>query len=98
MTPPMPRQSSSARVRAYPTAAPRVSGSADVTLEHPAGRVHIHEQPGDRRRVTVELRSDGFLPIGVCDTGYPLDLIGLILQEKGPVWLCTEIDRDEDPS
>jgi SAM-dependent methyltransferase len=33
-----------------------------------------------------------------CETSYPVSLVGLILEVKGPRFVCDEIMRDEDPS
>ncbi len=68
------------------------------TLEHEDGLVVVHDIAGDSRRVEVQLRDPAtFSPRLECATGYPTELINLILDVKGPAWLCDEITRDEDP-
>lgn len=62
-----------------------------------AVRVTIEPQ-SDRRRLVVEKkRPDVYVHSTSCITGYPDDLIELILSIKGPAFLCDEILRDEDP-
>ncbi len=69
-----------------------------TTLEHPEGEVTVAERRDGRRKVDVQLRDPAtFSPSLECETHYPLDLISLILEIKGPAWLCDEIARDEDP-
>ena len=46
----------------------------------------------------VPKRSDLFVPQREWETKYPVALIQLILDVKGPAFLCDEIMRDEDPS
>ncbi|MEP7149945.1 MAG: class I SAM-dependent methyltransferase [Acidobacteriota bacterium] len=67
-------------------------------LEHPDGQVFIGDPLEGRRKVDVRLRDPAtFSPSVGCETGYPIELISLILEIKGPAWLCDEIARDEDP-
>ncbi|MEP6703811.1 MAG: class I SAM-dependent methyltransferase [Acidobacteriota bacterium] len=68
-------------------------------LEHEDGLVVVHDIPGDSKRVEVKLRNPAtFSPRLECETRYPSELINLILDVKGPAWLCDEITRDEDPN
>jgi 2-polyprenyl-3-methyl-5-hydroxy-6-metoxy-1,4-benzoquinol methylase len=53
----------------------------------------------ERRRVCVEaLRKGAYVRRAVWDTAYPDELLRVILEVKGPGFLCDEIMRDEDPS
>ncbi|MEO6334787.1 MAG: methyltransferase domain-containing protein, partial [Pyrinomonadaceae bacterium] len=59
----------------------------------------VHDIAGDSKRVEVKLRNPAmFSPRLECETSYPTELINLILDVKGPAWLCDEITRDEDPN
>jgi predicted O-methyltransferase YrrM len=44
------------------------------------------------------LRKGAYVPLAVWDTAYPDELLRVILEAKGPGFLCDEIRRDEDPS
>ncbi|HUR97985.1 MAG TPA: methyltransferase [Pyrinomonadaceae bacterium] len=69
-----------------------------MMLEHPEGRVGVNDLAAGRRTINVELRDHNtFSPSLECETGYPIELIRLILEIKGPAWLCDEIARDADP-
>ena len=69
-----------------------------VILEHPDAAVSIEERPGGRRQLNVVPESSElFVPRREWETNYPLALIQLILDVKGPAFLCDEIMRDEDP-
>lgn len=68
-------------------------------LEHKDGRAIVTSLPDGTRHVKVELRDPAiFSPRLECETAYPIDLIRLILDVKGPAWMCDEITRDEDPN
>jgi SAM-dependent methyltransferase len=70
-----------------------------MILEHPDADVFVEELPGGQRLLRVGApREQLFVSRGSCETTYPLDLIRLILDVKGPGWLCDEIARDQDPS
>jgi ubiquinone/menaquinone biosynthesis C-methylase UbiE len=70
-----------------------------LTLHHPDAEVRAVQLSSSRWRVTVELHDSAiFSPRLECETGYPPSLVELILQVKGPAWLCDEIARDEDPA
>ena len=70
----------------------------ETTLEHSEGKVFVTDPATGRRTIKVELRDPKiFSPSLECETGYSIELISLILEIKGPVWLCDEIARDEDP-
>jgi len=65
-------------------------------LIHPDASIGVEEMNG-RRTISVEPR-DGLSILGKrWVTDYPLELIEHVLRVKGPVWLCDEIRRDEDP-
>lgn len=69
------------------------------TLRHPSGDVQVADLSNGQRRLTVQMTNASlFMPIGECDTAYPLELIQGILEIKGPQYLCDEILRDESPS
>lgn len=69
-----------------------------VLLSHPAGEVRIEEIARNRRRVSVQpAAGTPACPITSCETTYPVELIELVLELKGPAYLCDEILRDEDP-
>ncbi|MBI5428359.1 MAG: class I SAM-dependent methyltransferase [Nitrospinae bacterium] len=68
-----------------------------TTLTFPEALVHIAETGGGKRRVSAELLDPlRFISVRQCETAYPLDLIQLVLDVKGPLWVCDEIARDED--
>ena len=65
-----------------------------LTLEHADGTVLIEELPNGRRLLAVTLRENElFIPKSRWETSYPVSLIRLILEVKGPAWLCDEIMR-----
>jgi SAM-dependent methyltransferase len=67
-------------------------------LEHKDGRSIVTELDDGTKSVKVELHDPAmFSPRLECQTSYPIDLIKLILDIKGPAWVCDEITRDEDP-
>lgn len=69
-----------------------------TTLEHRDGKVFVENLPNGRRKINVELRDPAtFSPTLQCETNYPNELISLILEIKGPAWICDEIARDDDP-
>jgi 2-polyprenyl-3-methyl-5-hydroxy-6-metoxy-1,4-benzoquinol methylase len=69
-----------------------------LTLEHADGIVRVEELPNGRRLLAVTLReNEQFIRKSRWETSYPVGLIRLILDVKGPAWLCDEIMRDEDP-
>ncbi len=73
--------------------------SMKTILEHKDGYVHVEKLPTGKNRIFVELINDNlFLPIKTCETSYPIDLIGKILDHKGLSYLCNEILRDESPN
>lgn len=62
--------------------------------------VRVTIEPWDdrcRRLVVEKKRPEVYVHSASCVTGYPNDLIELILSVKGPAFLCDEIRRDEDP-
>ena len=68
-----------------------------TTFEHPSGSATLSEIENDTRRVHVKLSDNRtFSPLLECRTTYPDSLIQLIIDIKGPAWLCDEIARDED--
>ena len=69
-----------------------------ITLKHPAAEVHIKELPGGRSHVSVlPTNQSTYISVKSCETSYPVWLIELIFETKGPGSLCDEIKRDEDP-
>ena len=67
-------------------------------LEHEDGRAVVTDLDYGTKNVNVQLRDPAiFSPRLECQTSYPIDLIKLILDVKGPAWVCDEIARDEDP-
>ena len=67
-------------------------------LEHVDGRAVVTDLDYGTKNVNVQLRDPAiFSPRLECQTSYPIDLIKLILDVKGPAWVCDEITRDEDP-
>jgi len=70
-----------------------------VTLQHPDGRVFVHEIRPERRRVSVELSDPRrFVPYPTFETNYPVELIEEILVLRGPAQPGYSILREEDPS
>ncbi|MBI9075842.1 MAG: class I SAM-dependent methyltransferase [Desulfatibacillum sp.] len=67
-----------------------------LTLDHKKGMVRLIPQPGGLLRIEV-------IPIGALKptkkwtTAYPPELVRALLDAKGPLFLCDEIRRDEDP-
>jgi len=85
--------------RRMPQARRKIARVMSTTLRHPAGEVWVDELPDGKRRITVQPYSESmFVPRKSCVTSYPAGLIELILNVKGPSYLCDEIARDEDPS
>src|SRR4029434_1860097 len=67
-------------------------------LLHRDGRVTLTALSNGKRRLRVELSRPGsYTPRAAWDTAYSDDLIRVILDGKGPAYLCDEIMRDEDP-
>ena len=70
-----------------------------VSLKHHDAMVRIDILPNGKKRVLVpSLKKSIFMPHNYCETTYPIELIQLILNVIGPVYLCDEIRRDEDSS
>lgn len=68
------------------------------TLSHADAEILVEDIDSRKKRVTVTLKNSSvFMPVGVCETTYPLDLIEKILNAKRPPFLCDEILRDESP-
>ena len=69
-----------------------------ITLNNPDAQVQIEELSNGRKRILVNLLNKNiFTPSNHCETSYPIELLQLILDVKGPAYLCDEIMRDEDP-
>jgi peptidoglycan/xylan/chitin deacetylase (PgdA/CDA1 family)/SAM-dependent methyltransferase len=67
-----------------------------TTLEHPDGRVIVEAQPNGCALIHVDLRGQArVVDADPCETRYPVELIELLLEVKGPEWLCDEIARDQ---
>lgn len=69
------------------------------TLEHKDGLVEIEEVECNKRVIYVkvadhEKKTQKFSRV----TSYPVSLIQMLLDVKGPKWLCDEIARDEEKS
>jgi SAM-dependent methyltransferase len=69
-----------------------------IWLEHPDGRVSLEELPDGRRRLEVHPKAGLYVSRGQRVTGYPVELIALILEVKSPAYLGDEIAREEDPN
>ena len=70
-----------------------------TTWKHPEIDIKIEEYSNDRRRITaIPNKPDVFIAKKVCETTYPLELVRLIYEVKGPAWLCDEISREESGS
>jgi 2-polyprenyl-3-methyl-5-hydroxy-6-metoxy-1,4-benzoquinol methylase len=67
-------------------------------LEHAEATVHIERLDGERSKISVIPKVGVFVPTKTWETSYPLGLIEHIFRTKGPVDLCDEIKRDEDPA
>jgi SAM-dependent methyltransferase len=68
-----------------------------VTMTHSEGSIRIEPSPTPgRRRITTTL-NEGLTgsPVRECETAYPDELIAVILEIKGPGWICDEILREE---
>jgi 2-polyprenyl-3-methyl-5-hydroxy-6-metoxy-1,4-benzoquinol methylase len=67
------------------------------TLEHKDGLVEIVENEENKRVLQIRTFDDNKKSQNFsCVTSYPVSLIQLLLDVKGPVWLCDEISRDEE--
>lgn len=70
-----------------------------VHLEHADARIIVEGSGGGERLVTVKPHRPGLhVQRSPCRTRYPDDLIRMILEVKGPGYVCDEIARDEDPA
>lgn len=70
-----------------------------VTLKHRDAKIYVDNLPNGKKHITVNPRDKSlFVPFKSCETSYSLELIELILNVKGPGYLCDEIMRDENPS
>jgi 2-polyprenyl-3-methyl-5-hydroxy-6-metoxy-1,4-benzoquinol methylase len=69
-----------------------------ITLKHPEAEIEIEELPNGKRLIRVTSESLSIAPFDTqLETAYSLDLIEKVLQTKGPLSLCDEIRREEDP-
>jgi len=65
-------------------------------LKHQDADIEIEGITSGKNKITVKLLDNKlFMPYGMWETAYPVDLIEQILSVKGPAWLCDEIMRDE---
>lgn len=65
-------------------------------LRHKDANVEIEKIISCKNKITVKLLDKkSYMPYGVWETTYSVDLIEHILNAMGPVWLCDEIMRDE---
>ena len=70
-----------------------------LQIDREDGVVTIESTGSGRRRIEVRPRpDDAYVPVTACETSYPVELIGKILEVKGAAWLCDEILREEDPA
>ena len=70
-----------------------------ISLEHNDASVRVDELSNGCNLVKVKPKKESlFLPFSEWETSYPIELIQLILDVKGPAYLCDEIMRDEDPA
>lgn len=73
-----------------------IHASSVTELSHPRADVRVEEIGEGRRRVTVSPREQGlFVPVGTCETRYPVALIERMLEHGSPAYLCSEIVREE---
>jgi len=71
--------------------------SEDIILQHADAQVVIHQLTGNKNVVRIiSHKKSLFVSKLSCQTYYPVDLIKLMLEIKGPAYLCDEISRDED--
>jgi len=85
--------------RIHITKATRV-GDTRMSVEwvHEEGTVRITQVAGDKRRIEVAPTDpNAFIGQRCWETRYPMDLVRAVFDVKGPIWLCDEIMRDEDP-
>jgi ubiquinone/menaquinone biosynthesis C-methylase UbiE len=70
-----------------------------ISIEHNDASILVEELPGGRHFVKVIPKNDSlFIPFTEWETNYSVEMIRLILDVKGPAYLCDEIQRDEDPA
>jgi len=68
-----------------------------MLLKHPQGDVVVKEIPDGRKEIKSSVwDASTFVPSNTWVTRYDIDLLRLILDVKGPAWICDEIKRDED--
>ena len=61
--------------------------------------IQIDELDSGKRRITVHLADPSqYVPSSVWETAYSIELIEQVLHAMGPVFLISEIRRDEDES
>jgi 2-polyprenyl-3-methyl-5-hydroxy-6-metoxy-1,4-benzoquinol methylase len=69
-----------------------------ISLEHGDAEVLIEQLPLGHSHVRIVPKKKGlFISVPESETGYPPELIKMILDVKGPAYLCDELRRDEDP-
>ncbi|MCD4700084.1 MAG: class I SAM-dependent methyltransferase, partial [Phycisphaerae bacterium] len=69
-----------------------------VIIEHEDARIRIDELPDGKRRVSVTaLKPSAYVPAGSCETSYSLKFIEYLIAQRGGIWICYDIMRDEDP-
>jgi 2-polyprenyl-3-methyl-5-hydroxy-6-metoxy-1,4-benzoquinol methylase len=73
--------------------------SEPTEFVHPDAMVRLVELDHGRRRLLIEpRRPDIYIHRRVWETSYPDELIRLVLEVKGPGFVCDEIMREEDPT
>jgi 2-polyprenyl-3-methyl-5-hydroxy-6-metoxy-1,4-benzoquinol methylase len=69
-----------------------------ISLEHDDATILVEELASGYKLVKViPKKEDLFISSSEWKTNYPLELIRLVLNIKGPDYLCDELRRDEDP-
>lgn len=70
-----------------------------ILLKHKDANVIIEKLSNDRNLIRVTTNKEElFISVDEWETSYSIELIQLILDVKGPAYLCAEIMRDEDPA
>jgi SAM-dependent methyltransferase len=82
----------------FASASQQPATSEATEILHADGRATLSALANGKRRLRVELsRPEAFVRRSEWNTAYPDWLIKIVLEAKGPAYLCDEIMRDEDP-
>lgn len=65
-------------------------------LKHADGEAFVYNLPDGKKR--IEIKSDKYVPVAACVTGYTDELIEITLEVQGLTYLAEAISRDEDPN